>query len=98
MGDPPPSRPPRRSLVSGSFNDERPFFRVYEGATGHFWRKADPGGTQANGLGVTKPNEPRCRISPYKESGMHYSREDFGTLSLLSAFGEIQDPEKRRGN
>src|ERR1700686_4852137 len=40
MGDPPPSRPPRRSLVSGSFNDERPFFRVYEGATGHFWRKA----------------------------------------------------------
>jgi hypothetical protein len=26
--------------VSGSFNDERPFFRVYEGATGHFWRKA----------------------------------------------------------
>jgi hypothetical protein len=29
---------------------------------------------------------------------MQYSREDFGTLSLLSAFGEIQDPEKRRGN
>src|ERR1700681_3278130 len=41
MGDPPPSRPPCRSLVSGSFNDERPFFRVYEGATDHFWRKAD---------------------------------------------------------
>jgi hypothetical protein len=28
------------SFVSGSFYDERPFLRVYEGATGRFWRKA----------------------------------------------------------
>src|ERR1700730_4409255 len=40
MGAPPPSRPPRRSFVSGSFYDERPFLRDYERGTGRFWRKA----------------------------------------------------------
>jgi hypothetical protein len=40
LADAPPSRPLRRSFVSGSFYAEQPFFCVFESVTGRFWREA----------------------------------------------------------